>query len=76
MRTVKYEEVYLKDYRNVPEARRGLGDYFSFYNDQRIHQALEYRTPANVHFFSPHEEIKRTFDRRGARAKAQSSPPC
>ena len=52
-RTVKYEEVYLKDYRNVPEARRGLGDYFAFYNDQRIHQALEYRTPANVHFFSP-----------------------
>jgi len=52
-RTVKYEEVYLKDYRNVPEARRGLSDYFSFYNDQRIHQALEYRTPAKVHFFSP-----------------------
>ena len=49
-RTVKYEEVYLKDYRNVPEARHGLGNYFLFYNDQRIHQALDYRTPQSVHF--------------------------
>ena len=39
-RTVKYEEVYLKDYRNVPEARHGLDNYFPFYNDRRIHQAL------------------------------------
>src|ERR1035437_304125 len=52
-RTVKYEEVYLKDYREVPEARHGLGDYFPFYNDQRIHQALDYRTPREVHFGSP-----------------------
>jgi len=49
-RTVKYEEVYLKDYRDVPEARQGLGNYFRFYNDQRIHQALDYRTPKSVHF--------------------------
>jgi putative transposase len=49
-RTVKYEEVYLKDYRDVPEARYGLGLYFPFYNDQRIHQALDYRTPQSVHF--------------------------
>jgi putative transposase len=49
-RTVKYEEVYLKDYRDVPEARRSLADYFLFYNDQRIHQALDYRTPQSVHF--------------------------
>jgi putative transposase len=52
-RTVKYEEVYLKDYRDVAEARRGLSDYFIFYNDQRIHQALDYRTPRHVHFGSP-----------------------
>ena len=45
-RTVKYEEVYLKAYANVTEARRELGDYFRFYNDLRLHQALEYRTPA------------------------------
>ena len=47
-RTVKYEEVYLKAYGNVTEARRELGDYFRFYNDLRLHQALGYRTPAEV----------------------------
>jgi putative transposase len=52
-RTVKYEEVYLKDYRDVPEARHGLGLYFPFYNDQRIHQSLDYRTPQSVHFAAP-----------------------
>lgn len=49
-RSVKYEEVYLKDYRNVAEARHGLSQYFSFYNKQRIHQALDYRTPQNAHY--------------------------
>jgi putative transposase len=49
-RSVKYEEVYLKDYRNVAEAREGLQQYFPFYNERRIHQALHYRTPHNVHF--------------------------
>jgi putative transposase len=52
-RTVKYEEVYLKDYRDVPEARHGLGAYFPFYNDVRLHQALDYRTPRDLHFGSP-----------------------
>ena len=47
-RTVKYEEVYLKAYANATEARRELGAYFRFYNDQRPHQALGYRTPAEV----------------------------
>jgi putative transposase len=49
-RSVKYEEVYLKDYRVVDEARQGLGGYFGFYNTDRPHQALGYRTPAEVHF--------------------------
>ena len=49
-RTVKYEEVYLKDYRDVAEARQSLGDYFAFYNTQRIHQSLDYRTPHALHF--------------------------
>ena len=49
-RSVKYEEVYLKDYRTVAEARDGLGEYFPFYNQQRMHQALDYRTPHSVHF--------------------------
>ena len=47
-RTVKYEEVYLKAYAYASEARRELGAYFRFYNDQRPHQALGYRTPAEV----------------------------
>jgi len=48
-RTVKYEEVYLKEYETVPVATRGLGDYFHFYNEERLHQALAYRTPAAVY---------------------------
>jgi putative transposase len=47
-RTVKYEEVYLKAYRDGRDARIGLGNYFRFYNTERPHQALGYRTPAGV----------------------------
>lgn len=49
-RTVKYENIYLKDYRTVPDLETGLGDYFRFYNYERTHQSLAYRTPADVHF--------------------------
>lgn len=49
-RSVKYEDVYLKDYETVDAARAGLGEYFRFYNTARPHQALGYRTPAEVHF--------------------------
>ena len=48
-RSVKYEEVYLKDYQTPAEARLGLGRYFEFYNNGRPHQSLDYRTPAEVH---------------------------
>jgi len=48
-RSVKYEEVYLKDYADGWEAEASLADYFRFYNHQRIHQALDYRTPAEVY---------------------------
>ena len=47
-RSVKYEEVYLKAYRNGSEARRGIGAYLDFYNRERPHQSLGYRTPAQV----------------------------
>jgi len=47
-RTVKYEEVYLRAYQDGKEARVGIGDYFRFYNTERPHQALGYRTPAEV----------------------------
>ena len=47
-RTVKYEEVYLKAYQDGRDARNGLREYFRFYNNLRPHQALGYRTPAEV----------------------------
>jgi putative transposase len=48
-RTVKYEEVYLKAYKDGREARISLGEYFHFYNTSRPHQSLGYRTPAEVY---------------------------
>jgi putative transposase len=48
-RTVKVEEVYMRDYQTVAEARYYLGRYFEFYNTQRLHQALDYRSPAEVY---------------------------
>ena len=49
-RSVKYEEVYLKDYRDVWEAEDSLRKYFSFYNYERLHQSLKYQTPAEVYW--------------------------
>jgi putative transposase len=49
-RSVKYEEVYLHDYETVPSARAHLGAYFQFYNEERLHEALGYRTPSEVYF--------------------------
>lgn len=48
-RSVKYEEVYTKDYSDVPACIDGLGAYFRFYNEQRLHQSLNYRTPCQVY---------------------------
>jgi putative transposase len=52
-RSLKYEEVYLHEYRNVKEARAGIDDYFKFYNEKRPHQSLDNRTPYEVHFNVP-----------------------
>lgn len=49
-RSVKYEEVYLKDYQTVRETEEGLGRYFRFYNRERFHQALDYRRPEEVFY--------------------------
>jgi putative transposase len=48
-RSLKYEEVYLKDYTSVTEAKAGLERYFRFYNQERLHQSLQYRTPAAIY---------------------------
>jgi putative transposase len=55
-RTVKYEEVYLKAYQDGKEARTGIGNYFRFYNTLRLHQALGYRTPAEIFNSIPVED--------------------
>ncbi|MBA2288384.1 MAG: transposase [Ktedonobacteraceae bacterium] len=49
-RTIKYEEVSLKDYATPREARQSLAEYLRFYNERRLHQSLEYHTPAEVSF--------------------------
>ena len=51
-RAVKYEDLYIQGYEEVPELRRGLGRYFAFYNHLRLHQSLGYRTPAAVYAMS------------------------
>jgi len=48
-RTVKYEEVYVREYQSVWDARQHLARYFAFYNGERLHQALGYRTPAAIY---------------------------
>lgn len=49
-RTVKYECVYLQQFDTVHQARQGLKEYFKFYNNERLHQSLDYQTPAQVYF--------------------------
>lgn len=49
-RSVKYEEVYLKDYQSPGEARQSLTEYFEFYNTERKHSALNKQTPESVYF--------------------------
>jgi putative transposase len=51
-RTVKYEEVYIRDYSSGADAFRGLKRYFDFYNGERLHQALGYQTPASLFYQS------------------------
>jgi len=48
-RSVKYEDIYIKDYALVPELMSGLTAYFQFYDEDRPHQSLDYRTPGEVY---------------------------
>jgi putative transposase len=49
-RSLKYEEVYIKDYENGIEARESIREYINRYNNKRIHQALGYKTPAAIYY--------------------------
>jgi putative transposase len=55
-RSVKYEEVYLKGYESVAEARQGLKTYFDFYNRLRRHQSLDRKTPDEVYWITLPQE--------------------
>jgi putative transposase len=52
-KTLKYECVYLNEFESPKEARQLIGQYIRFYNEERPHQSLAYRTPSQVHFDRP-----------------------
>ncbi len=59
-RTVKYEDIYLRNYAIAMELEQGLDRYFQFYNNERFHQSLDYRTPTQVYY-----DCQRTTDSEG-----------
>ena len=56
-RTIKYEEVYLRAYASVSEARAGIGRYLGFYNSRRPHSSLDGKTPDQAYFNQPMPEV-------------------
>ncbi len=62
-RSLKYEEVYLHDYESVQEARTGIRRYFDYYNNERQHQSLDYKTPAEVYFKGIEEQLNLSKNR-------------
>jgi putative transposase len=50
-RSLNYEDIYLKDYQTMEELKQGLKRYFVFYNGERFHQSLDYKTPDMVYSF-------------------------
>ena len=71
-RSVKYENVYLHDYGTVPEAVMGLRKYFGFYNTERIHQSLDYKTPQEVYSMT---SLFLGFSPRSFRVSTRFKPP-
>ncbi len=60
-RSLKYEEVYLKSYDSVRKVKMSIGNYFSFYNHIRPHQALKYQTPREVYYLGLNRQLGRIF---------------
>jgi putative transposase len=58
-RSVKYEDIYIKGYGTMKEAYEGLKQYFQFYNNERYHQSLDYKTPWEVHYGAQSEANKK-----------------
>ncbi len=49
-KNLKYENIYLNDYQRVPNLNNGIESYFSFYNNDQVHQSLKYKAPVQVHY--------------------------
>jgi len=60
-RSVKYEQVYINDYNTVGDAKEGISGYMSFYNQERPHQSLDYKTPAEVYFDDKEQTISKRY---------------
>jgi putative transposase len=73
-RSVKYEEVYLRDYTSPKEARQGLDRYFAYYNHERPHQALGYQTPAAV-YATKRQEVAAVRDGEQSEKRKEASLP-
>jgi putative transposase len=81
-RSVKYEEVYLKAYRDGIEARKSLAAYFDCYNCRRLHEALDYHTPEEVYLsarkrgYRPHKIASGGLRSAGTRAARRVRGQC
>ena len=49
-RTLKYEDVYIKNYNTMKDAKKGIGEYIEIYNSERLHSMLDYQTPDEVYY--------------------------
>ena len=59
-RSLKYENIHLNDYGSLSELRKGVGEYFRFFNSERLHQSFGYRTPDEVYYEACMKSIKKT----------------
>ena len=72
-RSLKYEKVYLSEYSTVQEAKQSINEYFKFYNEERLHQSLNYRPPKTIYY---RKETQRTSPLNAENCKLQLSKSC